>query len=190
MKKQIFVLLIAVLLVVPSTGFAMSHGDDHGKKMGHDMEHGKEMAKEKGKKMGHDMEHGKKMGHDMEKMDHQGMAMGGKMIMLGTETVDGVKGMFHLNDVREQMAEHGMKQTHHIMVAFEGADGEAIESGMVAVKVEDPDEKISEAIKLMGMEGHFGVDLTLDKKGMYHFKIGTKLADGTKRTYHMHFENN
>jgi hypothetical protein len=41
----------------------------------------------------------------------------------------------------------------------------------------------------MGMDGHFGADIVLDKKGMYHFKIGTKLADGKKRTYHQHFEN-
>ena len=30
MKRRIFVFLIAALLVVPTTGFAMSHGDDHG----------------------------------------------------------------------------------------------------------------------------------------------------------------
>ncbi len=195
MKKQVFVLIMAALLVVPATGFAMKgmeHGE-HAKSM--DMDHGKEMAMEKGEKKG--MEKGKKLGHDMNKMDHgamkgmdhQGMALGGKMMMLGNEEVDGVKGMFHLNDVREQMAEHGMKQTHHIMVAFVGADGEAIESGTVAVKVEDPDEKIGDAIKLMGMDGHFGADLTLDKPGMYHFKIATKFADEKKRIYHMHFDN-
>lgn len=169
MKKQIFVVMIAAMLVLPVGVFASS---DHDKM---DMDHGE-------KKM--DMDHG-----DMKGMDHKGMDMGGKMIMLGNEEVDGVMGMFHLNDVREKMAEHGMKQTHHIMVAFEGADGEAIEKGMVAVKIEDPDEKVGSAIKMMGMQGHFGVDITLDKKGMYHFKIGTKLADGKKRTYHMHFEN-
>lgn len=163
MKKQILGLLLATLLVSPVTGFAMK-SMDNGSMQG--------------------MDHG-----DMKGMDHQGMVAGGKMMMLGTEEVDGVKGMFHLNDVREQMAAHGMKQTHHIMASFAGADGMAIESGTVAVKVEDPDEKIGEAIKLMGMDGHFGVDLTLDKKGMYHFKIATKLADGAKRMYHMHYEN-
>ena len=187
MKKQMLVLIMAAMMVIPATGFAMKgmeHGD-HAKTM--DMDHGKEMAMEKGKKMGHDME---KMDHGaMKGMDHQGMAMGGKMIMLGNEEVDGIKGMFHLNDVREQMAGHGMKETHHIMVAFVGADGAAIEEGMVAVKVEDPDEKIGDAIVLMGMDGHFGVDLILDKPGMYHFKIATKFADGKKRMYHMHFEN-
>ena len=132
-------------------------------------------------------------GMDHSKMDTEnlGMSTDGKMIMLGMHEVDGVKGFAHLNDVRIQMAEHGMNETHHIMVAFEDvATGDAIESGVVAVKVEDPDGNISEPIKLSGMDGHFGVDLTLDKKGMYHFKVGTKLADGKKRTFHHHFENN
>jgi hypothetical protein len=177
MKKQMLVLIMATALVIPATGFAMK-SMDHSSMSG--MDHSKEMVKEKSM----EMDHG-----SMKGMDHGSMDMDGKMIMLGNEKVDGVMGMFHLNDVREKMAEHGMSQTHHIMVAFEDADGMAVESGVVAVKVEDPDEKIGEAIKLMGMEGHFGVDLTLDKKGMYHFKIATKLADGKKRVYHMHYEN-
>ena len=173
MKKQIFVLMLTALLVIPATGFAMKNMD-HG-------DNGKKMAMDQGKKMDHS---------SMKGMDHGDMKMDGKMIMLGSEEVDGVKGMFHLNDVREQMAKHGMKQTHHIMVAFDDvASDKTIESGAVAIKIEDPDEKISNAIKLMGMDGHFGADITLDKKGMYHFKIGTKFADGKKRTYHMHYEN-
>lgn len=159
MKNLFFILILAVMLASPVTGFAMK-GMDHGNDS------------------------------DMGKMDHGSMDMGGKMIMLDTTEVDGVKGMAHLNDVREQMTEHGMKQTHHIMIAFEDvASGEAVASGAVAVKIEDPDEKVSEAIEMMGMDGHYGVDITLDKKGMYHFKIGTKLADGKKRMFHYHFEN-
>ena len=177
MKKHMFVLTMAALLVIPAAGFAMK-SRDHSSMPG--MDHSKEMVKEKSK----EMDHG-----SMKGMDHDSMKMDGKMIMLGNEKVEGVMGMFHLNDVREKMAEHGMSQTHHLMVAFEGADGKAIESGTVAVKVEDPDEKIGDAVQLMGMDGHFGADLTLDKKGMYHFKIATKLADGTKRVYHMHYEN-
>jgi hypothetical protein len=38
----------------------------------------------------------------------------------------------------------------------------------------------------MGMEGHFGADIVLPEKGEYHFKVGTKLADGQKREYHFH----
>ena len=38
----------------------------------------------------------------------------------------------------------------------------------------------------MGMDGHFGADVTLDMPGEYHFRLGTELADGTKRKYHFH----
>lgn len=172
MKKQLMILITAALLAISSTGFAMDHSSMSG------MDHGKKMDDKT-------MDHG-----SMPEMNHDSMAMGGKMIMLGTEEVDGVKGMFHLNDVREQMAAHGMSQTHHLMGAFEGADGKAIETGTVAVKVTDPAEQTGDAVQLMGMDGHFGVDLTLDKKGSYTFMIATKLADGAKRIYHMQYENN
>lgn len=170
MKKHILTLVAIALLIVPVSCFA---GGDHG-------EHAQPAA--------HDME---KMKHgDSHETDHPGMSTEGKMYMLGVHEVDGVKGMAHLNDVRKQMAAHGMQQTHHIMIAFEDvASGAAIDSGEVAVKIEDPDENISAAIPLIGMEGHFGVDVTLDKKGMYHFKFGTKLADGKKRMFHQHFSN-
>lgn len=122
--------------------------------------------------------------------DAPGMSAEGTKFMLGVQEIDGVKGVIYLNDVRKKMAEHGLKQTHHIMIAFEAvASGDAIESGTVAVKIEDPDENISDAINLLAMEGSFGADITLDKKGMYHFKLGTKLADGKKRIFHHHFEN-
>ena len=82
-----------------------------------------------------------------------------------------------------------MKQTHHLMVIFDDfSSGETIEIGSVALKVEDPDDNISEAIKLFGMEDSFGADITLDKKGMYRFEIGTVLSDGKKRTFHLSFE--
>ena len=155
MKRQIFVLMLAVLLTIPAAGFAMK-----------------------------EMDHG-----DMKSMDHQGMAMGGKMMMLQTDEVDGVKGMAHLKDVHEAMAKMGMKQTHHLMIAFEDGAGNTIDSGTVAVKIEAPDGTVSEAIPMMGMQGHFGVDVSLEQKGMYHFRIGTKLADGQKRMFHQHFDN-
>ncbi len=170
MKKQIFILIATALLIVPVSGFAGGEHGEHAQPAGHDMEK---------------MEHG-----DTHEVDSPGMSTQGKMYLLGVHEVDGVKGMAHLNDVRKQMAAHGMQQTHHIMIAFEDvASGEAVDNGDVAVKIEDPDENITTAIPLVGMEGHFGVDVTLDKKGMYHFKFGTKLADGKKRVFHQHFEN-
>jgi hypothetical protein len=127
------------------------------------------------------MEHG-----SMEGMKHEGMKMEG-MIMLGEETEEGVKAMAHLNDVKEAMAKMGMKETHHFMVAFVDAAGKPVTEGTVAVKIKNPAGKEGNAIKLMGMEGHFGADIVLPEKGEYHFKVGTKLADGKKREYHFHY---
>lgn len=139
------------------------------------------------------MEHGKmeKMEHgSMEGMkhgEHSGMMMGEGMVMLGEETEEGVKAMAHLNDVKAAMAKMGMKETHHFMVAFVDAAGKPVTEGTVAVKIKDPAGKEGGAIKLMGMEGHFGADIVLPEKGEYHFKVGTKLPDGKKREYHFHY---
>lgn len=135
------------------------------------------------KDMGHG-EHGKQKA-----MDHGGMAMEGEMIMLQDHEVDGVMGSAHLMDVKEKMAEHGMSMTHHIMVSFMDTEGNPIDHGSVAVKVESPDESVGKPVKMMGMDGAFGADITLNQQGMYHFKIGTKLPDGKKRTFHFHHQN-
>ena len=118
-----------------------------------------------------------------------GMSMGGNMIMLQDEEVEGVMGSAHMLDVKEKMAQHGMAMTHHIMIGFMNTEGEALAEGKVAVKVETPDGKVGKPIMMMAMNGAFGADITLDQKGMYHFKFGTQLADGKKRTFHMHYEN-
>lgn len=136
------------------------------------------------------MKHG-----DHSKMDHgdmkqtDGMSMGGNMIMLQDITVDGVTGSAHMMDVKEKMAQHGMSMTHHIMIGFKNSHGQELTDGKVAVKVEAPDGKVSKPIMMMGMSGAFGADITLDQKGMYHFQIGTKLDDGKKRSFHMHYDN-
>ena len=64
------------------------------------------------------------------------------------------------------------------MVGFMDSEGEGIEEGKVAVKIEYPDGKVSKPIKLMGMDRSFGADVVLDQKGKYNFMLGTKLADG------------
>lgn len=128
----------------------------------------------------------------MKDMDHDsmtGMNMGGDMIMLKDQTVDGVVGSAHLMDVKEKMAEHGMKMTHHIMVAFMDDSKQMLDKGQVAVKVQSPDGKLGKAMKMMGMSGAFGVDITLDQKGTYQFMVGTKLPDGKKRTFHFTYDN-
>lgn len=131
-----------------------------------------------------------KYGQPKELSELPGMSADGIKYMLGAHEVDGVKGVAYLNDVRKKMAKYGLKQTHHIMVTFDNvSSGEALEDGSVAVKVKGPDENISEVIKLFGMEGSFGADITLKEKGMYQFEIGTLLPDGKKRTFLLHFEN-
>jgi len=108
-----------------------------------------------------------------------------KSIMLGEQTVDGIKAMAHLNDVGAMMAQMGKKENYHFMVMFNDAKtGAAIEQGTVAVKITDPATgKTGEAIPLMGMGNHFGADVALPDKGEYQFQVGTKLADGTKRQF-------
>ena len=118
--------------------------------------------------------------------DHGAMpTMRTKTIMLGEETVDGVKGMAHLNDVGAMMAQMGQKENFHFMVMFSDAkNGTAIEQGTVAVKIIDPKGgKPGEAIALMGMGNHFGADINLPAKGEYQFQVGSKLADGKTRQF-------
>ncbi|MCW8858573.1 MAG: hypothetical protein OQK97_02575 [Deltaproteobacteria bacterium] len=131
----------------------------------------------------------------MKGMDHSkmkqadGMSMGGEMIMLEDTEVEGIMASGHMMDIRIKMAEHGMSQTHHFMVGFMNEAKKMVSDGQVALKIEAPDGKVSPAIKLMGMSGQFGADITLDQQGMYRFKIGTKFADGNSRVFHMHYDN-
>lgn len=118
---------------------------------------------------------------------HADMAMSSVMLMLGDQVNQGVKGIAHLNDVREAMAKAGMNFTHHFMIAFVDEKTELqLEQGVVALKLTDPDGKIMNTVELIGMGGHFGADLALTKQGEYHFQVGSKLADNVTRKYHFH----
>ena len=135
----------------------------------------------------------KNMNHnpiDHNKMNQgEGMSMGGNMVMLDDAKVDGVTASVHMMDVKIKMAEHGMSMTHHFMVGFMDEAMKMVDNGQVALKIESPDGKISTPIKLMEMNGQFGADITLNQQGRYHFKVGTKLSDGSKRMFHMHYDN-
>ncbi len=160
--------LAATLAFVAVNAGAMDHGS-----MGSD--HGSTGA-----------DHGSMgMNHGTMNMDQGSMSMHGDMIMLGDQVQDGVKAMAHLKDVKEAMGKMGMTgTTHHFMVMFEDqATGKAIDSGSVAVKIQGPEGKEEKPVKLMGMQGHFGADVDLETKGTYHFTVGTKLEDGTKRQF-------
>ena len=130
--------------------------------------------------------HGGSIG--MGSMDHGSMKMGAGMAMLGDQTVEGVKAISHVRNVKAAMAKMGMKETHHFMVNFVGKDGKPITEGTVAVKIKSPAGKEGEPIQLMGMQGHFGADIVLADKGAYEFKVGTKLSDGVGRQYEFKYE--
>ena len=165
MKKTMLTMLaVTALMVAPLSVLAASH--EHGS-------HGGSGS------MG-------SMGHGA--MNHDSMKMGSGMAMLGDQTVDGVKAMAHMNDVKAAMAKMGMKETHHFMVAFVGKDGKQITEGTVAVKIENPAGTVGEPIALPGMQEHFGADIVLAEKGAYKFKVGTKLPDGVVRQYEFKYE--
>lgn len=127
-----------------------------------------------------------------ESMPHEqnSMSMHGKMIMLGSEVNNGIKAMAHLKDVRAAMTKVGMSTTHHLMVMFSTSEnGQAIEQGSAAVKVTTPAGEQLKAVKLIGMQGHFGADVTLDEIGTYTFRVGTRLNDGQKRLYTFSYNN-
>jgi hypothetical protein len=76
----------------------------------------------------------------------------------------------------------GMKETHHIMVKFTDVkSGKALTEGEVKVKVQGPD-KVEQTKDLMGMQGHFGADFDLSKKGKYGVMCKFQLKDGKVRT--------
>jgi len=131
--------------------------------------------------------------HNMGGMDHNTMTKKGDMhkgmLTVGEQTVDGVKAIVYLNDVKATMAKMGMKETHHLMVHFYNAkDGKTIEEGTAAVKIKGVDGKEGGAIKMIGMEKHFGADIVLERKGAYHFTVGTQLADGVKRQFELKYD--
>jgi sialic acid synthase SpsE len=117
-------------------------------------------------------------GHDM-------MSMGDTAHQ---EVVDGVKASFKVLSMKEHMKAmkmempKGMKETHHIMVEFKDVkSGKALTEGEVTVKLQGPD-KSEQTKDLMGMEGHFGADFDLSKKGKYGVMCKFQLKDGKVRS--------
>jgi len=154
--KKVTVLIAALFaLAAPVSSFAASHeGHDHGSM---DMSHGDHSMMEKGD------------------VAHQ-------------EVVDGVKAVFKVLSMKEHMKVMKMempkdvKETHHIMVEFKDAkSGKALTEGEVKVKVQGPD-KVEQTKDLMGMQGHFGADFDLSKKGKYGVMAKFQLKDGKVRS--------
>lgn len=152
MKKTTVLIAAILALTVPLASLAIAHEDhDHGSM---------------------DMGHGDHSMMDMGKLAHQ-------------EVIDGVKATFKVMSMKEHMKDmdmpKGMKETHHLAVEFKDAKtGKALTEGEVKVKVQNPDK--SEQVKdLMGMQGHFGADFDLSKKGKYGVMCKFQLKDGKTR---------
>jgi hypothetical protein len=103
------------------------------------------------------------------------------------EVVDGVKATFIIQSMAEAMKGMKMempvqmKETHHIHVEFKDTKtGKALTKGEVTVKVQNPD-KSEQAKELMGMQGHFGADFDLSKKGKYGVMSKFQVKDGKVR---------
>jgi hypothetical protein len=63
----------------------------------------------------------------------------------------------------------------------DAASGKPITEGEVKVKVVGPD-KSEQTKDLMGMEGHFGADFVMAKKGKYGVMCKFKVKDGKIRS--------
>jgi len=123
--------------------------------------------------------------------DHMDMGHGGhSMIDMGAtahqEVVDGVKATFKVMSMKEHMKgmemPKGMKETHHVMVELKDArSGKPLTEGTVKVKILGPD-KSEQTKELMGMQGHFGADFDLSKKGKYGVMAKFLLKDGKVRS--------
>jgi hypothetical protein len=127
------------------------------------------------------MDHGGHGSMDMGHGGHQGD-------VAHEEVVDGVKTSFKVMAMKEHMKAMNMelpkdlKETHHIAVEFKDAkSGKALTEGQVTVKLQNPD-KSDQTKELMGMQGHFGADFDLSKKGKYGVMCKFQLKDGKTRS--------
>ncbi|HBG05632.1 MAG: hypothetical protein A2075_18425 [Geobacteraceae bacterium GWC2_58_44] len=118
------------------------------------------------------------------KMDHGAM----KGNVAHAEVVEGVKATFKITTMKEAMKEmkmempKGMKETHHLSVDFTDAKtGKALTEGQVRVKVMGPD-RAEQTKDLMAMDGHFGGDFEMPKKGKYGVMSKFVLKDGKTRS--------
>lgn len=126
---------------------------------------------------------------DHEGHDHGSMGHGDhKGNVAHEEVADGVKATFVIQTMAESMKAMGMempmgvKETHHVHVEFKDAKtGKALTEGEVKVKVQNPD-KSEQSKELMGMQGHFGADFDLSKKGKYGVMCKFQLKDGKVRS--------
>jgi len=123
------------------------------------------------------MDHGEHGAMEMGHGEHKGN-------VAHEEVMDGVKATFSVQTMKDAMKgmgmdmPKGMKETHHISVSFiDVKSGKPLTEGEVKIKVQAPDKK-DQTKELMGMQGHFGSDFELAKKGKYGVMCKYKLTDG------------
>ena len=123
------------------------------------------------------------MDHSSMKMEH-GAHQGD---VAHEEVVNGVKATFKIMSMKEHMKAMKMempkelKETHHIAVEFKDTkSGKALTEGAVTIKLQNPD-KSDQTKELMGMQGHFGADFDLSRKGKYGVMSKFQLKDGKVR---------
>ncbi len=141
MKRVAFLGVALALLALPLAAIGeMKHGDMSGMKM---EEHGKMGDRIWAGKLGPWTAEARLM--DMKAHMEKAMASGMKM-------------------------EGTMTQTHHVAIALtDPKTKKPVAEGKGTLTVVGPD-KAEQKVEFMAMEGHFGADVKLDKKGKYTFK--------------------
>lgn len=125
-------------------------------------------------------------GHDKGKMEK--MSSKSKSNVVHEEVVNGVKVTFIIQPMADAMEgmkmemPKDMKETHHLHVEFKDTkSGKPLNKGDVTIKLQNPD-KAEQIKKLDGMQGHFGADFDLSKKGKYGVMCKFQLKDGKVRS--------
>lgn len=108
--------------------------------------------------------------------------------------VDGIKATFSITSIAEELrakgltVPKGMQETHHLAVAFLDVGGkQPLSKGLVAIRVQGPGSN-GEPRELVGMDGHFGIDLDLSRPGRYGIMCRFVLEDGKKRQVMFRYE--
>jgi len=171
MKRHFaLMIMVALTMMVPVATMAMSHGEHSG--------HGGSSSMQHDGHSGH--------GGEMAKDAHQGHSMNeghgsGEMQLIGEQTEEGVKATAKIMVYDADKAKM-VNASHHLMVFFtDAASGAKIDQGKAAVKVKGAHGD-AKPVELMAMGDGFGADLRVEP-GHYAFEVGTKLADGAKRSF-------
>jgi len=123
--------------------------------------------------------------HGESKMEDHGMMKMGDKVFEGK--IGAWKAEARLVDMKAQMAKSKvsekmmakMKNTHHLSVSLtDPKSKKPVTEGKGSVTVTAPD-KNQVKYDLMGMQGHFGADITLDKPGKYEFSA--EIESGGKK---------